>query len=59
MSFKEACKLHDLNREGIISFDDFNEVLSTLDIKFEKEPMQYMRLLFYSHSFELNKVPYA
>ena len=58
-NFKDACKVNDINREGIISLTDFMDVLSTLGVKFDPEPMQYMKLLFYSHSFELNKVPYA
>ena len=36
-SFKEACKLNDLDNLGIISFKDFEDVLQTLEIEFSQE----------------------
>lgn len=38
-SFKEACKLNDLDCEGIITWEDFIDVLDTLDLKFTDSHM--------------------
>ncbi|CAG9333196.1 unnamed protein product [Blepharisma stoltei] len=58
ITLKEACKIHDDNNEGMITIDQFKEALSDLDIKFPPRTFNYMTLLFYSHNYELNSVPY-
>jgi hypothetical protein len=58
LSFKECCKSYDTEGTGLISIDDFMDTLETLELEFDDSVLHYMFLLFYSHSFDLNRVPY-
>ena len=58
LSFKECCKGYDNEEDGFINLEDFMECLETLELEFEESCLRYMILLFYSHEFDLKKVPY-
>jgi hypothetical protein len=58
LSFKECCKSYDTEGTGFINVEDFMETLETLELEFDEHCLRYMLLLFYSHSFDLNRVPY-
>jgi len=56
--FESACKVYDSGDSGFISLKHFESVTNKLGIKFSDECDKYIHLLFYSHSFELGRVPY-
>jgi Ca2+-binding EF-hand superfamily protein len=58
VSLKEACKLQDSTDSGVVSFKDFKEAIEDLELEFSGNELKYMQLLFYSHNYELDQVPY-
>jgi Ca2+-binding EF-hand superfamily protein len=58
LSFKECCMSYDIEGVGFINVEDFMDTLETLELEFDESCLRYMLLLFYSHSFDLNRVPY-
>jgi Ca2+-binding EF-hand superfamily protein len=58
VSMKEACKLQDDLSCGVIRFSDFKKATEDLELSFSEEELKYMQLLFYSHNYELDTVPY-
>jgi hypothetical protein len=57
-SILESCKLLDEDLSGFVKFKEFCEVLDNLDIEFSNDELRYLKLLFYSHDSQLDKVPY-
>ena len=57
-TLKEACKIYDSQNSGTVTVSSFEAVLKDLEIQFSKKVLTYMKLLFYSHNFELDSVPY-
>ncbi|CAG9323322.1 unnamed protein product [Blepharisma stoltei] len=53
-----GCKKNDLNNTGKISIEQFQTVLRQQNIELPRNMMNYIILLFYSTSLELNEVPY-
>lgn len=58
ITLKQACKIYDNEDSGIITVHEFMEVIEDLDVSFPPPILNYMMLLFYSHKYELNSVPY-
>ena len=54
----EECKKIDKANTGIVSLDQFKEVLDKCKVKLQSKVIRYMMLLFYSHNMRLNEVPY-
>ena len=55
---KKACKARDLTDTGFVSLEEFAQILNEKDVYFPPSLLQYISLLFYSHSYQLNSVPY-
>lgn len=55
---KKSCKGFDKNKTGKISIKDFKTAIKDYEILLDSRIFQYMTLLFYSHEYELDKVPY-
>lgn len=58
ITLKEACKIKDEKNSGFITVAHFKEALGDVDINFPDKVFNYMSLLFYSHNYELDSVPY-
>ncbi|CAG9327191.1 unnamed protein product [Blepharisma stoltei] len=58
VTLKEACKLYDDKETGVIKLSQFKDALKQADILFPSKLFAYMSLLFYSHNYELDSVPY-
>lgn len=56
---KKACKEVDKTNSGIIDTQDFKSALNKAGAVLSPRLFEYMTLLFYSHDYEINKVPYA
>ena len=56
--FKHACKALDKSKTGVLSISDFRSVLKDHAVLLQTRIFQYMTLLFYSHEYELDRVPY-
>ena len=53
-----ACETVDSDRTGVISADQYDEILKTLNIQGNDKLQQYSKLLFYSFDNKLDEVPY-
>jgi Ca2+-binding EF-hand superfamily protein len=58
VELKEACRAEDLTDSGVISFNSFKETMNDLELEFSANELKYMQLLFYSHNYVLDQVPY-
>ena len=56
---KRACKDLDKKKTGMLSISDFRFVLKDHAVLLQERIFQYMTLLFYSHEYELDRVPYV
>jgi predicted nucleic acid-binding Zn-ribbon protein len=56
--FREACEALDVDKSGTISMEDYFQILEALQIELTDTQLQYLRLLFYSHKFDFESVPY-
>lgn len=54
----DQCKKHDKDDNGTIPLSVFKKVLTQSSIKMPEKVMKYMQLLFYSHSMQVDEVPY-
>lgn len=54
----KACGLCDNNGIGVITVNELKQVLEDLKLEFSERLLHYVSLLFYSHSYALDKVPY-
>lgn len=57
-ALKDSCKAHDLHNTGLVTAQRFTQSLQRLHIEFPHSLLQYVSLLFYSHSQQLDTVPY-
>jgi Ca2+-binding EF-hand superfamily protein len=56
--FVELCTAKDKKSTGIISYRDFEDILQSMNAELSGEELEYIKLLCYTHNFELNSVPY-
>jgi Ca2+-binding EF-hand superfamily protein len=57
-AFVELCTAKDRKSAGIISYKDFEDILRSMKAELSGEELEYIKLLCYTHNFELNSVPY-
>jgi hypothetical protein len=55
---KAACKALDTDNSGTILSEEFNQVVDDLGLAFTDKQLQYLKLLFYSHNYDCDHVPY-
>jgi hypothetical protein len=53
-----ACEEADPDKNEFVSMDTFRRILKMVGIGFKETHLKYLELLFYSHNFELDRVPY-
>ncbi|CAG9328157.1 unnamed protein product [Blepharisma stoltei] len=58
VTLKTACKLYDTENSGIITIEQFKKALEDVEIQFSPKVLSYLVVLFYSHSYQLDTVPY-
>ena len=58
IDLQAACEEADTAHEGYISLKTFRGLLKKLGFHFKSNHLKYLELLFYSHEFELDRVPY-
>lgn len=58
IDFGEACESVDSDKVGVIHIDDFYQIVDDMQLEISDKQMQYLRLLFYSHKFDFESVPY-
>ena len=58
IELQAACEEADPERNEYISMKTFRALLKKLSIQFKSSHLKYLELLFYSHDFELDRVPY-
>lgn len=56
--FVRLCTEKDRKNSGLITYGDLEEVLRSLNVEFPHEVLEYIKLLCYTHNFELDSVPY-
>jgi predicted nucleic acid-binding Zn-ribbon protein len=56
--FKEACEALDVDQSGTVAMEDYFQILEELQIDLTDKQLQYLSLLFYSHKFDFESVPY-
>jgi hypothetical protein len=58
IELQAACEEADPEHNEYISMKTFRALLKKLSIQFKSSHLKYLELLFYSHDFELDRVPY-
>ena len=58
-SLQEAFILRDTDDDGMVTFDEFVEVMAELSLEPSKKILDYCKLLFYSYNMQINSVPYS
>lgn len=59
LTFEKACQEADKESTNQISRRQFFDIVENLELELNEHHIKYLLLLFYSFSFELDKVPYA
>ena len=52
------CKQYDTSKTGFISQEEYKSICEELEIQFTGMCKKYIFLLFYSNSFDVEKIPY-